>query len=313
MKVLNYIVLVSAIFSMSCTEFIEPSLHSKNIRLLAPADQLEINDYQLTFWWEKHEDVLNYRLQVVTGDFNSIQKLLLDTLLKSDKFIYTLDPGKYEWRVRAENGSSQTPFTARKFTIQPASLTNQIIQINSPTNNFATSNPDIQFEWLKLFGTTHYRLQVDQKNFVDENNLLLNITTNNLSFLKTIVNEGNYQFRVRGENGTENSKWSLIRNFSYDSTPPAQVVLTAPLNNKIVAKPVQLTWGSIADAEKYELVIYKSDLTTLYNSSYPMLLNTTTHTFNLGDMNEVLAWKVRAIDKTGNKGAFSSLFSFTIQ
>ncbi|TKC12051.1 hypothetical protein FA048_00075 [Pedobacter polaris] len=281
--------------------------------LLAPTNNLETSNYQLTFWWEMQQDALGYRLQVVSTDFSNIQKLILDTLVKKDKFTYTLDPGKYQWRVRAENGSSQTSYTTQSFIVHPSSLTNNVIQLTSPTNNFFTSSPDVKLEWLNLFGATQYRVQLDNQNFIDENNLVLNVTTTNLSFLKTLSKEGNYQFRVRGESTTENSKWSVVRNFSYDATPPVQVKLTAPLNNKTVAKPVQLTWNSITDAEKYELIVYQSDLTTLYSTSYPMLLTTNTYTFNAGDSNEVIGWKVRAIDKAGNKGSFSDLFSFTIQ
>lgn len=310
---LIYMVLGSWLFCLSCKEFIEPSIEHKNMVLLAPSNNLETNNYQLTFWWETQEDALSYRLQVVSTDFGNIQKLMLDTLVKTDKFTYTLDPGKYQWRVRAENGSSQTRYATQSFTIHPSSLTNQVVQLISPVNNLFTTSADIQMEWLGLFGTTQYRLQVDNQNFINENTLVLNTTTNNLSFLKTLVAEGNYQFRVRAENGTENSKWSVVRNFSYDATPPAQVSLTTPLNNKTVTKPVQLSWSSITDAEKYELVIYKSDLTTLYSTSYPMLLNTNTYSFNAGDSNETIAWKVRAIDRAGNKGTFSTLYSFTIQ
>ncbi len=301
------------LFTVSCSEFIEPSLSGQNIRLLAPANNLETNKYQLTFWWETQQDALGYRFQVVTTAFDHIEKLIVDTLVKTDKFTYTLDPGKYQWRVRAENGSSQTPYTTQGFTIYPSSLTDQAVQLTSPTNNLYSSTADIQLEWLSLFGATQYRLQVDHNNFINESNLDLNITTSNLSFLKTVTNEGSFQFRVRAENATENSKWSLVRNFYYDATPPAQVILTTPLNNQTVAKPVQLNWNAIADADKYELVIYKSDLTTFFNTSYPMLLSKNSYTFNAGDSGEVLGWKVRAIDKAGNKGSYSSIFSFTIQ
>jgi hypothetical protein len=313
MKKLFCIFLMSFTFCLSCKEFLEPSLEHRTMVLLAPSRNLETNNYQLIFWWETQKDALAYRLQVVSGDFNSIQKLILDTLVKPDKFTYTLDPGKYQWRVRAENGSSLSPYVTQGFTIYPSSLANQAVQLTSPTNNFYTSAPDISLEWLNLFGATQYRVQLDNQNFTDENKLVLNTTTSNLSFLKTLTSEGTYQYRVRAENATENSKWSIVRNFSYDGTAPTKVTLTAPLNNKTVAKPVQLTWSPIADAEKYELVVYKSDFSTVYSNVYPMLLITNSHTFNTGDSNEILGWKVRAIDKAGNKGSFSDLFSFTIQ
>jgi hypothetical protein len=313
MKNFFYATLACLVFLLSCKEFIEPPLTGKQLVLLAPSDRLETNQYQLTFWWETQEDVLKYRLQLVSISFSNIEKLILDTLLATDKFTYTLDPGKYQWRVRGENGSSQTNYTVQSFTVFPSSLTNQVVQLVSPSNNTYTSSADVQLEWLSLFGASQYRVQVDHQNFINESALDLNITTNNLSFLKTLSQEGSYQYRVRAENATENSKWSVVRNFYFDATPPIQVTLTAPINNRTVAKPVQLTWSAIADAERYELVIYKSDLTTIYSTSYPMSLTSNTYNFNAGDTNEVIGWKVRAIDKAGNKGSFSDLFSFTLQ
>lgn len=313
MKRLIITVLAICMFCLSCKEFIEPSLQHGKMVLLAPSRDLETSNYLTTFWWETQEDALGYRLQVISTAFTDIQKLVLDTLIKSDKFIYTLDPGKYQWRVRAENGSSQTPYTTQSFTIYPSSLTNQTVQLTSPTNNFYTSNPDISMEWLNLFGASQYRLQLDNQNFADENRLVLNVTTTNLFFLKTLSIDGNYQFRVRAEHATEYSKWSMVRHFSYDATAPAKVSLSSPQNNKTIAKPVQLTWNSVPDAEKYELVVYKSDMSTVYSNLYPMLLPSNSYTFNAGESNEVLGWKVRAIDKAGNKGPYSDLFSFTIQ
>lgn len=311
----NQFLLVLVIFSVciSCKEFLEPSLIHESVVLLAPNSNMETNNYQLTFWWEAQQNALSYRLQVVNTDFGNIQKLVLDTLVKTNKFTHTLDPGKYQWRVRAENGSSHTPYTMQSFIVHPSSLTSQVVQLITPLNNLFTSNPEVQLVWLSLFGATQYRIQLDNHNFVDENALLLNMVTNNLSYIKMLSNEGTYQFRVRAENSNENSKWSMARNLIYDVTPPNQVTLTEPLNNKTVTKPVSLIWSPIIDAEKYELAIYKNDLTTSFSTAYPMLLNTNSYLFSAGDSNETIGWRVRAIDKAGNKGAFSDLFRFSIQ
>lgn len=305
--------LLAVLISSGCSEFIEPSLNKKSIALLAPSDNIETTSYQQTFWWQTHEDAFQYRLQIALPSFNNIGKLILDTVVKSDKFTYTLDPGKYQWRVRAENGSSQTAYATQSFTIYPASLKDQSVQAVAPGNGLYIANADVKYDWLKLFGAVQYRLQVDKNSFVDENKLTLNVLTDNLTFTSTLPSEGNYQWRVRAENATETSKWSSVRNFVYDNTPPAKVVLTAPGNKQLVTKPVKLTWDAIADADKYELYVYKADGTTLYSNSYPQILATNSQTFNAGDSGETIAWKVRAIDKTGNKGPFSELFTFIVQ
>jgi hypothetical protein len=313
MKTRNLLYLFVMLSLISCREFIEPSLEKKQIKAIAPADGIETSSYQLTFWWETHQDAFQYRLQVASPSFSAIEKLVLDTVVKNDKFTYTLEPGDYEWRIRAENGSSQTPYVTRNFIIHPSALTNQLVQLQSPANNIFTANAEIQYEWLKLFGATKYRLQIDNQNFADENNLVLNVLTENLSYLNTLQTEGKYQFRVRGENATENSKWSTVRNLTFDRTPPAKVVLTSPANKQTLPKPFNLMWNAISDADKYELLVYRSDSVTLYHTNYPQLLSTNTQQFNLGNANETLVWRVRAIDKAGNKGEFSSFYTFTIQ
>lgn len=300
-------------FLAACSEFIEPSIEHREIQILAPANGLETNSYQQTFWWNPMEDALYYRLQVVSTRFDSISKLVLDTLVRKDKFTYTLDPGKYEWRVRGENGSSASAYALRSLVIYPSSLSDQVLQLSLPASGISVSKPQIRFEWLKLFGATNYRLQVDRNNFLDEKNMDLNITTENLVFLQTLSVEGNYQFRVRAENATQNSKWSTVRSFNYDTTGPDRPLLSTPLNRQLVSRPVKLVWNKVADAEKYEVWVYKSDGETPYSTAYPKTVSATELSFDAGEVAEVVAWRVRAFDKAGNAGAYSELRTFTLQ
>ncbi|WP_410221205.1 hypothetical protein [Pedobacter sp.] len=308
-----YCFLLSACFIISCKEFIERPLDNKQIRIIAPANHVETNSYQLTFWWETHPDAFQYRLQVVSPDFSEAVKFILDTVVRSDKFTYTLEPGNYQWRVRGENGSSATLYTTGNFVVHPSSLKEQVVQLVAPAQNQYTSNPLVQYEWLKLFGATQYRLQIDDHNFSDEQNLVVNALTDNLTYMNTLVREGTYQFRVRAEKDTEISKWSAVRSITYDATAPAKVILISPANKQAISKPVTLTWNPLTDAEKYEVYVYKSDSVTLYNSGYPQIVNNNSLVFNQGNVNETLVWRVRAIDKAGNKGEMSDYFTFTLR
>jgi len=296
-----------------CSEFIEPSIENRKIDILAPSNKLETSSYQQIFWWNPMANALLYRLQVITPSFENADKLILDTLIKAEKFTYTLDPGKYEWRVRGENGSSTSEYSQRSFEVFPSGLTDQVVQLTFPFNGIYISKPAISFEWLKLFGAVNYRLQVDKNNFMDENNMTLNITTENLGFLQALTQEGTYQFRVRAENATQNSKWSAVRAFTYDITGPDAVLLNAPLDKQTVSKPVRLVWNNLADAARYEISVYKSDGQTVFNNSYPQSTTATEHVFNAGDSGETIAWRIRAFDQAGNAGTYSELRTFTIQ
>ena len=306
-----YLLIISALIP-SCTEFFEPSLEDKKVVLTAPADQHESNKYNQTFWWEAVSETKAYRLQIATPSFDSIAEIVIDTLVKTTRFSFTLDPGKYQWRVRAENSASHSLYITRTITIHESSITTQTVQVIAPAAGLI-SNQDLLFKWNSLYGSSQYRLQIDINNFANESKLVFNSTTPNTEFSVSLSKDRTYQWRLRAETDSVNSKWTAIRSFTYDATPPEKVGLVSPSNNQVVSKPVTLSWSAVIGAKRYQLYIYKEDGATLYNSSFPANVNSTSYTFNDGEFNERIFWKVRAIDEAGNDGPFSDLRQFTIQ
>lgn len=305
--------LLLAMFFIGCKEFIEPSIEKKNVVLLAPANGVESIIYDQTFWWEEVEDALKYRLQIVTPNFGAPARMIVDTLIKGNKFNQSLDPGEYEWRVRAENGSSQTRYTTSSFIIHPSSMALQQVQLSAPANNATTNQATNVFKWLKLFGADKYRLQIDTNNFSDETTLFLDKTIANLEYTVSFSRNKVYQWRVRAKNDTEESKWSVIRNITFDNAPLGKISLISPANNVVVTRPVNLKWEALAAAKKYKLFVYKSDGSTPYDPTFPMLLTTTSFSFADGMTGEKLSWEVRAVDGTGKVGPVGEVRSFTIQ
>ena len=102
---------------MACSEFIEYPLEKESVKLLAPMDSLSSQDSVVSFYWERHEDADQYRLQVARPNFDSIQKVLIDTVTTQDHLNLTIPVGHYTWRVRPENSGSVGLFTQRQFTI----------------------------------------------------------------------------------------------------------------------------------------------------------------------------------------------------
>lgn len=312
-KYILYIFISSWSLFYGCKEFIEPSITERKVILTAPGNGVESGIYNQTFWWEPVEDALTYRLQIVSPTFDSISLLVVDTLVTTNKFILTLDPGKYAWRVRAENGSSQSLYSASSFTIHESSIEAQQIRTVSPSVNFLTNQKEVVYKWQKLFGSSEYRLQIDTNNFDDEKALVYDDVTPNLEVSVPLTKEKLYQWRVRGEAADVQSKWSAVNKITFDITPPVKVVLNSPAQNGTVEKPVNLKWEAVSDAKKYELTVLQSDSTTVYNSSFPAITTTTNFNFNLGTLQEKIFWKVRAIDEAGNKGEYSNLRNFTVQ
>lgn len=310
---LSKIAVLLAFFFLGCKEFIEPSIAKKNIVPLSPANGIESSKYSQTFWWEEVEDALKYRLQVATPNFDRPERLMLDTLIERNKFNYTLDPGQYEWRVRAENGSSYTAYGKASFVIYPTSIKIQQVQLESPSNNTLTNQASTLFKWMKLFGADKYRLQIDTNNFADETVLFVDKTVPNFELLIPLTKDKLYQWRVKAKNDTAESKWSAVYNLTLDRVPPTAVLLNSPSNNEVVDHPVKLSWTVAATAKKYFLYVYGSNGTTLYSGKFPLTLTTNSYTFSEGIKGEKVFWEVSAVDEAGNVGTRSEKRSFTIQ
>lgn len=118
-RFLAIFLLFSFCFS-ACSEFIEYPLEKESVELLAPMDSLSTKDSVVSFYWTNHQDADNYRLQIARPNFDSIQKVIVDTVTTLDHLNLTVNPGKYTWRVRPENSGSVGLFKQRQITILPS-------------------------------------------------------------------------------------------------------------------------------------------------------------------------------------------------
>lgn len=320
-KIMNSLVglagLTGLLLLAGCKDFFEESLENSKVQLLAPADRTGTNKYQVGFAWEQVEDALSYHLQVVTPDFAGAVSMVADTLVSSamaGRLELTLDPGKYEWRLRAENGSSVSAWQSRQFTVHPSSLEEQKVTLAGPGNGYLSNQAVVLLSWNSLFGAESYRLQIDTLNFADEKSLVYDNAVTGSQISISFPKDQTYQWRVRAENGTENSKWSETRVMTFDKTPPAPPEVTGPANGANLSLPVLLSWKAVATAKKYKLYVYRSDGSTIYNADFPLVLSGTSYSFNQGQQQgEVVFWRVLAIDEIGNEGALTEARNFIIQ
>lgn len=298
----------------SCSEFIERSIENKKVILNAPADSAQSNKYLQSFWWEQVDDALFYRLQIAIPSFDRPVELILDSLVKSNKFSMTVEPGSYQWRVRAENGSSQTAYATHTFTIFESTIATQKVQLKLPGTSLVTNQGDLSFSWFGLFGAAQYRLQVDSlsNNFVDESKMVTNMLTPNLESTIRLSRDQVYQWRVRAESDSAQSKWSSVSTFTLDTKAPPKPSLNAPANNETVSSPVNLSWNASTGAKKYRLYIYKSNSAS-FGTTFPLTLTATSYVLTTGDYAGALSWKLVAIDEAGNESAESDIRVFTVQ
>lgn len=311
---LNWTLVLSLIIAFAgCKEFLEPDISDEQVNLNAPANGFQSKSYTVNFWWDKTEDARNYRLQIVSPNFGQPTQLVADTLVTGNKFSLNLVPGEYEWRVRAENNGYQTGYSQPlHFQVVFSSLKQQTTTLVSPANNQLTNQANISFNWNSLYGATKYRLQVDSDNFAGATVMYEQVTPA-LQSPFAFPKDRNFQWRVRAENDTAQAQWSGINTINVDRIPPPVVVLSAPTNNAILSTPVSLQWGGAATAVKYRLYVLKTDQSTPYNNSFPMLLTGTSYSFASGVSGERIYWKVTAIDAAGNESVASEVRNFDVQ
>lgn len=298
----------------ACDAIIEPSISKKTIQAEAPADQYQSTSYTVNFWWDELDNALSYHLQVVSPGFTNPGSLVLDTIVKKNTFAFNFNPGNYQWRVLAQNGSSQTDYSApRNFSVAATSIKQQAVQLSAPANNLVTNQSPVLLQWSSLYGATKYQLEIDTNNFINETTAVYNQVIPTQQFSFNFPADGTYQWRVRAENDTAQAQWSAVNVITYDHTPPAAVTLSAPADGTTLPLPVSLQWNAVNGAAKYKLYVYKSDGTTSYSQSFPMVLTGTTYSFNQGSSGDKIYWTVTALDAAGNESIAGTKRSFLLQ
>jgi hypothetical protein len=149
-------------------------------------------------------------------------------------------------------------------------ISNDTVQIISPTKDAKVESNVVNFKWNAIKGADKYRIQIYESNEV----LLLDSLTSKTS-ITLPLEAGNYMWRVRGENYAYESIYSFPSNFSTtipDDLTNQQVILLSPDNDKFMNFiNITLNWEVLAKATSYNAkvvntatgqeVFSKSDLT----------------------------------------------------
>lgn len=123
--ILNYkmkckiVLFLLALIIFSCEDIIEvPDISQKVVVVLAPTEDVVINETNINFSWNIVEDADTYKLQIATPNFEAATQIVLDTTITNTNFTKMLDVGSYQWRIRAENSDYQTNYTTQSFTVE---------------------------------------------------------------------------------------------------------------------------------------------------------------------------------------------------
>jgi hypothetical protein len=294
---------------VACTLIQEPSVEGETVEVIVPRDGLHSEIATQLFFWYHVNGAIDYELQLVTPSFNRIDRFLLDTLVSGDKFEYTLLPGEYEWRIRALNFSSSTPFTYHKLFIDSTSdLSNQQLILQTPATRDTTAATTLNFSWLPLYNAEEYELELWSPAIGQ--NRIFNQSTITPEFSYALSATGAFEWRVRAKNEGSASMYES-RNFYVDRTAPTAPLLSTPQNNaQVTGDTVYFSWlrdqsggSSIRDTLYLATDSTFTQLSKYYSKGTRLDLS--------GVPSGSFFWKLKSRDKAGNSSAFSLTRRFT--
>lgn len=319
MKKLSYtIIVLLCIFAYSCKDIIEEDLSEQTVIINAPPNNYVTESITQTFWWNKLEGAQKYNLQIVSPSFSSVETLVLDTNVSGDKYTYTLNPGNYEWRIKAYNASSETAYTTYTITIDStADLSSQQVVLISPVNQLATNSITITFQWYHLYNAVDYRFEIRTPDW--NGDLVINPMITEHDTLTLTLAEGFYVWGVQAQNSTSSSPFSS-RSLVVDTTSPGIPVLLLPADDAVINDStltnsnILFNWqrGTNTGSAIWDSLYVGTDSTFSGGLIISAYLSDTSYTYSFSNGNDYY-WKVRSIDDAGNYGGYSVIRKFTYE
>ncbi|MDD3685241.1 MAG: hypothetical protein PHE56_00605 [Bacteroidales bacterium] len=310
-SIIIIIVMLLLAFVSACTEIFETNIKDKEITLIAPTDSLETCGNLHTFIWDEIEGAHSYNLRIVSPSFNSLESIVLDTILGITQFSYSLEPGDYQWGVKAINDNYETKFFIRNIHID-TTYDFSLLQVllNSPTNNFATNLESVNFSWNGLSGAETYYYEVREDDW-DSGSVFVSGSTTETE-LDLSLDEGVYYWGISAHDdfsGTS-SPYST-RKIVIDQTVPINSTTTYPVNNDtiqtadLISGQIIFSWTRASDSgsELSDSIYVFSDL-ELTSLVFRAKSNSTSYYFTPTQFGEYY-WFIKTFDAAGNIAEFN--------
>lgn len=237
----------------------EEDLSDRGIQALAPLNNTVLNNTAVTFSWSEVEDADNYRLQIATPAFSNANQIVLDSLVPSTNFTQNLTAGDYEWRIKALNNSSATPYTTVSFSIQAEifedDISTETVTLIAPSEGAIITSDSVTFSWEEVIFAEEFTIQVATPNFENPIQVIVDetLTENSLSQMLT---DGSYEWRVKAKNSSSETVYSSA-NFEVDSEISFEdqtVVIISPPDDFISNEPeINLQWQLVEGATLYRI------------------------------------------------------------
>jgi hypothetical protein len=295
-------------------DFVEKDITKQTISINSPANNLVTTSNQVTFWWEAVDGAEKYSLQVVQPDFSSLTKILLDTSMTNTKYSLTLQPGTYQWRIKATNNAGSTAYQTYTFKVDTTSnLTGQLVSDIAPQNSFLTRSSTITFSWNPLNSAVSYEILILNSS---GGTVKDTITPNTFLSHAFPVLSAAYSWKVKAQNGFSISQYNSPYTFTIDVTPPAASTPTAPLNGAIITSTAALSWARTGAPD----AIYDSVFVATDSAFVNVIRTTSTRQTSIAvnafspqlPTGSIYWWRLQSKDSVRNVSVFSNQLKFKL-
>ena len=127
-----------------CSDLFDTNLSKKkySVTLVSPSDSVTTEIQNQTFSWEAVKGAEEYRFQLAYPSFDKAEIIYVDSCVTGTSFAYSFNfSGKYQWRVKAKNQSSETKYSTRTLFINKIlNLSKQTLFIYEPLDSLYTAN-----------------------------------------------------------------------------------------------------------------------------------------------------------------------------
>ncbi|MBI4178392.1 T9SS type A sorting domain-containing protein, partial [bacterium] len=284
------------------------------VTLIAPIGGNETNVTTIVFLWGSL-NAETYTWQLARdSNFTSLIAAVTDTTETTVTRSFTVED-TYYWRVIGRNSLNFYDTQFDGFLVDTS--VRQVTAV-APANGHETTNSSVVVSWSALsdsVGIDSYVLDVSISVAFSSVLFTDTLDANSTSDTITGLYNDTYYWRVRGIDHLRNvGTPSTTRGFVLD-THVNIVVLNSPADSEIIndTRPV-LTWNALSDSVGVDSYALEVSLSKIFST---LAFADTISGSRTSDTPTALAadtyyWRVRAIDRLGNRGAYSDTFFFSI-
>lgn len=192
---------ISLILLAGCGEIFEVDISDKEVILLAPGDGVSVQGDSVSLWWESLDGARTYQVQLVSPSFDEPELVYLDSVTSANLLILALDPGDYEWQVRALNAGYNTDYFYRSFTLDSVSyldISGETIDMIAPQDGAIINSTNLTIWWELITGASSYEVRLASPDFSNADFVMDSSVTDNK--IKVSLDQGMYECKIRAKN-----------------------------------------------------------------------------------------------------------------